>query len=77
MRPEDKVEIITDFLNHFINKLVQEVIDKLEGNFNQGEDLLRDYEKEEIKRIFYTKQRLESWLIEDEELYNYVYGEES
>lgn len=60
MRPEDKVEIITDFLNHFINKLVQEVIDKLEGNFNQGEDLLRDYEKEGIQRILYTKQRLES-----------------
>ena len=60
MMPEDKVEIITDFLNHFINKLVQEVIDKLEGNFNQGEDLLRDYEKEGIQRILYTKQRLES-----------------
>lgn len=76
MRPEDKVEIITDFLNHFINKLVQEVIDKLEGNFNQGEDLLRDYEKEGIQRILYTKQRLESWLIDDEELYNYVYEED-
>lgn len=76
MRPEDKVEIITDFLNHFINKLVQEVIDKLEGNFNQGEDLLRDYEKEGVQRILYTKQRLESWLIDDEELYNYVYEED-
>ena len=76
MRPEDKVEIITDFLNHFINKLVQEVIDKLEGNFNQGEDLLRDYEKEGIQRILYTKQRLESWLIDDEELYNYIYEED-
>lgn len=76
MRSEDKVEIITDFLNHFINKLVQEVIDKLEGNFNQGEDLLRDYEKEGIQRILYTKQRLESWLIDDEELYNYVYEED-
>lgn len=76
MRPEDKVEIITDFLNHFIDKLGQEVIDKLEGNFNQGEDLLRDYEKEGIQRILYTKQRLESWLIDDEELYNYVYEED-
>ena len=76
MRSEDKVEIITDFLNHFLNKLVQEVIDKLEGNFNQGEDLLRDYEKEGIQRILYTKQRLESWLIDDEELYNYVYEED-
>lgn len=76
MIPEDKIEVITDFLNHFINKLNQEVIDKLEGNFNQGEDLLRDYEKEGIQRILYTKQRLESWLIDDEELYNYVYEED-
>lgn len=76
MIPEEKIEVITDFLYHFINKLDQEVVDKLEGNFNQGGELLRDYEKEEIKRMFYTKQRLESWLIEDEELYNYVYGEE-
>lgn len=76
MLPEEKIEIITDFLNHFIDKLGQEVIDKLEGNFNQGEDLLRDYEKEEITRIFYTKQRLDSWLIENEALYNYVYGDE-
>ncbi|MDY4127698.1 hypothetical protein [Peptostreptococcus porci] len=76
MMPEDKIEIITDFLNHFIDKLNQEVIDKLEGNFNQGEDLLRDYEKEGIQRILYTKQRLESWLIDDEELYNYVYEED-
>lgn len=71
--PEEKIEVITDFLNHFINKLDQEVVNKLEGNFNKGEDLLRDYEKEEIKRIFYTKHRLENWLIEDEDLYNYVY----
>lgn len=76
MIPEEKIEIITDFLNHFIDKLGQEVIDKLEGNFNQGEDLLRDYEKEGIQRILYTKQRLESWLIDDEELYNYVYEED-
>ena len=76
MMPEDKIEIITDFLNHFIDKLNQEVIDKLEGNFNQGEDLLRDYEKEGIQRILYTKQRLESWLIDEEELYNYVYEED-
>lgn len=76
MIPEEKIEVITGFLYHFINKLDQEVVDKLEGNFNQGGELLRDYEKEEIKRIFYTKKRLESWLIEDEELYNYVYEED-
>lgn len=76
MMPEEKIEVITDFLNHFINKLDQEVIVRLERNFNQGADLLKDYEKEEITRIFYTKQRLESWLIEDEDLYNYVYEED-
>lgn len=76
MIPEEKIEVITDFLNFFISKLDQEIIDKLEGNFNKGEDLLRDYEKEEIKRIFYTKHRLENWLIEDGDLYDYVYEED-
>lgn len=76
MIPEEKIEVITDFLIFFINELNQEIINKLEGNFNKGEDLLRDYEKEEIKRIFYTKHRLENWLIEDSDLYDYVYEED-
>ena len=73
MIPEEKIDVITDFLNFFISELDQKIINKLEGNFNKGEDLLRDYEKEEIKRIFYTKHRLENCLIEDDNLYDYAY----
>lgn len=76
MIPEEKIEVITDFINHFICELDQEILDKLEVNFNQGKELLQDYEKEEVERIFYTKHRLENWLIEDEDLYSYVYEEE-
>lgn len=76
MIPEEKIEVITDFLNYFIHKLDQEVINKLEDNLNRSGELLCDYEKKEIKKIFYTKQRLESWLIDEEELYNYVYEED-
>lgn len=76
MIPEEKIQIITDFLEYFINGLNREVMDLLEGNYNQGGELLKDYESESIKKIFYTKHRLENWLIEDERLYNYIYGGE-
>lgn len=40
MISEEKIEVITDFINHFISELDQEILDKLEGNFNQGKELL-------------------------------------
>ncbi|WP_312286845.1 hypothetical protein [Terrisporobacter sp.] len=76
MIPEEKIEVITDFLNHFMNKLDREIIGALERNLNKGKELLQDYEEEGIKAMLYTKEFLQEWLIDDEILYDYVNEED-
>lgn len=76
MLPEEKIDVINDFLNYFIIELEQGILNRLESNFNLGKELLQDYEEESVKRTLHVKYVLENLLNDDELLYKYAYKED-
>lgn len=75
MLREEKIATIEYFLSCFLNELDNEIISKIQRNYNQGKDLIGEHDIKEIENILYTKDRIENILMDDC-IYNYCYWDE-
>lgn len=75
MLREEKIATIEYFLSCFLNELDNEIISKIQKNYNQGKDLIEGQDIKEIENILYTKNRIEN-ILTDNDMHNYYYWEE-
>ena len=76
MEPNEKICVITDFINHLINKIDYEILCILQKNYDVEKELLNEQESKEVRHLLYAKDKLIYYLIEDGPLDDYVSEED-